>query len=97
MFTVVAVASSAILVVVQLASAQLTPRLIALVYRNRVRKFSISLFVFTFTFSVAVLVRIQISHWFFEDLTSGQWQAIVLAGRRYRFGQVRFARNGSGQ
>lgn len=59
MFTLVAIASSAILVVVQLASAQLTPRLIALVYRNSVRKFSISLFVFTFTFSVAVLVRID--------------------------------------
>jgi uncharacterized membrane protein len=59
LFTLVAIASSAILVVVQLASAQLTPRLIALVYRNSVRKFSISLFVFTFTFSVAVLVRIE--------------------------------------
>ncbi|HSD46737.1 MAG TPA: DUF2254 family protein, partial [Pyrinomonadaceae bacterium] len=59
MFTLVAIASSTILVVVQLASAQMTPRLIALVYRNRVRKFSISLFVFTFTFSVAVLVRIE--------------------------------------
>lgn len=59
MFTLVVVASSAILVVVQLASAQMTPRLIALVYRNTVRKFSISLFVFTFTFSVAVLVRIE--------------------------------------
>ena len=59
LFTLVAIASSAILVVVQLASAQMTPRLIALVYRNRVRKFSVSLFVFTFTFSVAVLVRIE--------------------------------------
>jgi len=58
LFTLVVVASSAILVVVQLATAQLTPRLITLVYRNNVRKFSISLFVFTFTFSVAVLVRI---------------------------------------
>lgn len=59
LFTLVVVASSAILVVVQLASAQLTPRLITLVYRNSIRKFSISLFVFTFTFSVAVLVRID--------------------------------------
>ena len=59
LFTLVVVASSAILVVVQLATAQLTPRLITLVYRNNIRKFSISLFVFTFTFSVAVLVRID--------------------------------------
>lgn len=59
MFTLVAITSSAVLIAVQLASAQLTPRLIALIYRNRVRKLSISLFVFTFTFSVAALVRIQ--------------------------------------
>jgi uncharacterized membrane protein len=59
MFTLVVVSSSAILLLVQLASAQLTPRIIALVYRNNVRKLSISLFTFTFTFSVAVLVRIE--------------------------------------
>lgn len=59
LFTLIAISSSAILVVVQLASAQLTPRIIALVYRNMVRKLSISLFAFTFTFSVAVLVRIE--------------------------------------
>ena len=59
MFTLVVVASSAVLLLVQLASAQLTPRIIALVYRSNVRKLSISLFTFTFTFSVAVLVRIE--------------------------------------
>jgi uncharacterized membrane protein len=59
MFSLVVIASSAILLVVQLASAQLTPRIIALVYRNTVRKLSIALFVFTFTFSVAALVRID--------------------------------------
>lgn len=59
MFTLVVVSSSAVLLLVQLASAQLTPRIIALVYRNNVRKLSISLFTFTFTFSVAVLVRIE--------------------------------------
>jgi uncharacterized membrane protein len=61
MFTLVVVSSSAVLVAVQLASAQLTPRIIALVYRSRVRKFCISVFLFTFTFSVGALVRIESS------------------------------------
>jgi uncharacterized membrane protein len=61
MFTLVVVASSAVLVAVQLASAQLTPRIIALVYRSSIRKFCISVFVFTFTFSVGTLVRIESS------------------------------------
>lgn len=59
MFTLVVVSSSAVLVAVQLASAQLTPRIILLIYRSRVRKFCVSAFVFTFTFSVAALVRIE--------------------------------------
>src|SRR6185369_2962701 len=59
MFTLVVVSSSAILVTVQLASAQLTPRIVTLVYRSRIRKFCISAFVFTFTFSVGALVRIE--------------------------------------
>lgn len=59
MFTLVVVSSSAVLVAVQLASAQLTPRIVLLVYRSSVRKFCMSAFVFTFTFSVAALVRIE--------------------------------------
>jgi len=59
MFTLVVVASSAVLVAVQLGSAQLTPRIILLVYRSRIRKFCVAAFVFTFTFSVGVLVRID--------------------------------------
>ena len=59
MFTLVAVSGSAVLVTVQLASAQLTPRIILLVYRSRMRKFCVSAFVFTFTFSVGALVRID--------------------------------------
>jgi len=61
MFTLVVVSSSAVLVAVQLASAQLTPRIIALVYRSPIRKLCISVFVFTFTFSVGTLVRIESS------------------------------------
>jgi uncharacterized membrane protein len=59
MFTLVVVGSSAVLVAVQLASAQLTPRIIALVYRSNMRKAALALFVFVFTFSVGVLVRIE--------------------------------------
>lgn len=59
MFTLVVVSSSAVLVAVQLASAQLTPRIILLVYRSRLRKLCVSAFVFTFTFSVGALVRIE--------------------------------------
>ncbi|PWT89700.1 MAG: DUF2254 domain-containing protein [Blastocatellia bacterium] len=59
MFALVVIASSAVLLVVQLASAQLTPRIIAFVYRSRVRKISLTVFAFTFTFSVGALVRIE--------------------------------------
>ena len=58
MFTLVVLVCSTVLLAVQLASAQLTPRIIALLYRQPMRKLSLSAFVFTFTFSVGVLVRL---------------------------------------
>ncbi len=58
MFTFVVFVSSALLVAVQLASAQLTPRIIAFVFRDPVTRFSLTVFVFTFTFTLAALVRI---------------------------------------
>lgn len=58
-FSLVVVVTSATLVAVQLASAQLTPRIISLVYRDTAKKLTMAAFVFTFTFSVGVLVRIQ--------------------------------------
>jgi uncharacterized membrane protein len=58
-FTMVVLVASAVLVAVQLASAQLTPRIIALIYRDPYRKAAFSIFVFTFTFAVGVLVRIE--------------------------------------
>ena len=61
MFTFIVFVSSALLVAVQLASAQLTPRIIAIVFKNPVTKFSLTVFVFTFTFTLAVLVRIGTS------------------------------------
>jgi len=57
-FTLVVLVSSAVLLAVQLASAQLTPRIIAMVYRNPYMKSAFAVFVFIFTFSAALLVRI---------------------------------------
>lgn len=58
-FTLVVLVSSAVLLAIQLASAQLTPRIIAMVYRNPYQKLAFSLFAFTFTFSASVLARID--------------------------------------
>src|SRR5437660_21685 len=58
MFTFVVFVSSTLLLAVQLASAQLTPRIIALVFRDPITRFSLTVFVFTFTFSLAALVKI---------------------------------------
>jgi uncharacterized membrane protein len=58
-FTLVVFVSSALLLAVQLASSQLTPRIIAIVFRDPVIKGSLTAFVFTFTLSLAVLVRID--------------------------------------
>jgi uncharacterized membrane protein len=61
MFTFIIFVSSALLVSVQLASSQLTPRIIAIVFRDPVTRFSLTVFVFAFTFSLAALVRIKTS------------------------------------
>jgi uncharacterized membrane protein len=58
MFTFIVFVSSALLVAVQLSSAQLTPRIIAIVFQDLVTRSSLTLFVFTFTFTLVVLVRI---------------------------------------
>jgi uncharacterized membrane protein len=58
MLTFVVFVFSILLLAVQLASAQLTPRVIAYFYRNRMLRLSLSLFVFVFTFDLAVLARI---------------------------------------
>ncbi len=59
MFTLIVFVCSALLITVQLASAQLTPRIIGLVLQNRFTKLSLTLFVFAFTFALATLVRIK--------------------------------------
>src|SRR5437773_2507098 len=61
MFTFIVFVSSALLVSVQLASSQLTPRIIAIVFRDPVTRSSLAVFVFAFTFSLAALVRITAS------------------------------------
>lgn len=58
MFTFIVFVSSALLVAVQLASSQLTPRIIGIVFRDPITKGALVVFVFTFTFTLAVLVRI---------------------------------------
>ena len=61
MFTFIVFVSSALLVAMQLASAQLTPRIIALVFRDPVTKGSLMVFVFAFTFTLSALVRVATS------------------------------------
>ena len=58
-FTLLVLVSSAMLLAVQLASAQLSPRIISMIYRMPHGKLAFSLFVFTFTFSVGTLVRVE--------------------------------------
>lgn len=59
MFTLLALVCSAVLVAVQLAGAQLTPRIIAIIYRDPFRKMALALFTFSFTFAVGVLARLE--------------------------------------
>jgi uncharacterized membrane protein len=59
MFTFVVFVSSSLLIALQLASAQLTPRIIGLVFRDRVMKWSMTLFVSTFTLTLGVVLRIR--------------------------------------
>jgi uncharacterized membrane protein len=61
MFTFIVFVSSSLLVVLQLASAQLTPRIIAVIFRDGITRFSLTVFVFTFTFALAALVPISTS------------------------------------
>ncbi len=58
MLTFIVFVCSSLLLVVQLASAQLTPRIIAVLFKDSVTKFTLTLFVFAFTFAIAALLRI---------------------------------------
>jgi uncharacterized membrane protein len=58
LLTSVVFVCSSLLVAVQLVSAQLTPRIISVVFRDPVTKLSLTLFAFMFTFSLSALVRV---------------------------------------
>ena len=58
MFTFIVFVCSSLLLVVQLASAQLTPRIIAVLFKDTVTKVTLTVFVFMFTFAIASLLRI---------------------------------------
>ena len=59
LLTAIVFICTALLVAMQLASAALTPRIIALIFRDPITKLSLTLLVFAFTFSLSALVRIQ--------------------------------------
>ena len=62
MLTFIVFAVSSLLLAVQLASAQLTPRIIALVFSMREVKMSAGVFVFSYTFALGALGRIEGPH-----------------------------------
>jgi uncharacterized membrane protein len=61
MFTFIVFLSSILLLAVQVAGAQLTPRVVGIVFRDRVTRVALSLFAFSFTFTLVVLLRIDTS------------------------------------
>ena len=58
MFTFIVFVCSSLLLVVQLASAQLSPRIIGILFKDTVTKVTLALFVNMFTFAIAALIRI---------------------------------------
>src|SRR5262245_42869914 len=59
LFTFIVFVCSSLLLVVQLASALLTPRVIATMFRDRITTYSLAVFVFNFTFSLSALIHIN--------------------------------------
>jgi uncharacterized membrane protein len=58
-FTLIVFINSALLIALQLASAQLTPRVIAMLFRDPVTKAALTLFVFAFAFTLTVALSID--------------------------------------
>lgn len=50
---------SSMLLIVQIASGQLTPRIIAMAFANRLTQYTLGLFVFTYTYTLSTLARIE--------------------------------------
>jgi uncharacterized membrane protein len=61
MFTFIVFVSSALLVAVQLASSQLTPRIIGIVFRDPITRGCLVVFVFSFTLTLSALMRVNYS------------------------------------
>jgi uncharacterized membrane protein len=59
MLTLVVFVVSSLLIVVQLASAQLTPRIIAMVFADRRLKWVLSIFAFAYTYTIAASGRVE--------------------------------------
>jgi uncharacterized membrane protein len=59
MFTLLIFVCSSLLIVVQLAGAQLTPRFIGMAFNTPIIKISLAMFVFTFTFTLDAILRID--------------------------------------
>ena len=62
MLTFVVFAVSALLLAVQLAASQLTPRIITFIFSLRSVKVSVGIFVFAYTFTLGALGRIEAQH-----------------------------------
>ena len=62
MLTFVVFAVSALLLAVQLASGQLTPRIIVLTFSAPTVKISVAIFVFAYTFALGALGRVETTH-----------------------------------
>ena len=59
LLTFMVFAFSSILLAVQIAGGQLSPRIIARIFEKRLTKLSLSIFVFSFTYTLAALSRIE--------------------------------------
>jgi uncharacterized membrane protein len=59
LLTFIVFLSSTLVLVLQIAGGQLSPRIIGLVFRYSVTRFSLTLFTFTFTFTLAFVLRID--------------------------------------
>jgi uncharacterized membrane protein len=59
MLTFIVFLSSTLLLVLQLASAQLSPRVIGIAHGDRITRGAMTLFAFTFTLALVILVRIK--------------------------------------
>jgi uncharacterized membrane protein len=68
-----------LLVAIQLASAQVTPRIIARVFKDRVTKFALSVFVFSYTFMLVIMGQLGNPVPMLSGLLAGYGSLVCLA------------------